>query len=48
MLFRRAGSIHTFFIRFAIDVVFCNHDLIVLKVVPNLQPWKIAGRGAPR
>jgi uncharacterized membrane protein (UPF0127 family) len=47
MLFRRAGSIHTFFMRFAIDVVFCDRDLTVLKVVPNLQPWKTAGqRGA--
>jgi hypothetical protein len=42
MLFLRAGSIHTFFMRFAIDVVFCDRDLTVLKVVPRLQPWKIA------
>jgi uncharacterized membrane protein (UPF0127 family) len=47
MLFRPAGSIHMFFMRFAIDVVFCDAELTVLKVVPNLQPWKTAGaRGA--
>lgn len=40
MLFLRAGSIHTFFLRFAIDVVFCDRDLTVLKVVPDLQPWR--------
>jgi uncharacterized membrane protein (UPF0127 family) len=43
MLFRPAGSIHMFFMRFAIDVVFCDNELTVLKVVPNLQPWKTAG-----
>jgi uncharacterized protein len=42
MLFRPAGSIHTFFMRFAIDVFLCDRDLTVLKVVPSLQPWKIA------
>lgn len=43
MLFRPAGSIHMFFMKFAIDVVFCDKDLTVLKVVPDLQPWKTAG-----
>src|SRR2546421_12574991 len=42
MLFRPAGSIHMFFMRFPLDVVFCDSDLAVLKVVRNLQPWKTA------
>ncbi len=47
MLFRPAGSIHMFFMRFPIDVVFCDRDLRVLKVVPGLAPWRTAGaRGA--
>jgi hypothetical protein len=47
MLFRPAGSIHTFFMRFPIDVVLCDRDLTVLKVVPSLRPWRIAWqRGA--
>ena len=47
MLFRPAGSIHMFFMRFAIDAVFCDRDLVVLKVVPNLRPWRMASqRGA--
>lgn len=47
MLFRPAGSIHMFFMRFAIDAVFCDRDLVVLKVVPSLRPWKMAShRGA--
>jgi uncharacterized membrane protein (UPF0127 family) len=47
MLFRPAGSIHMLFMRFAIDAVFCDRDLVVLKVVPNLRPWRMASkRGA--
>jgi uncharacterized membrane protein (UPF0127 family) len=43
MLFRPAGSIHMFFMRFAIDAVFCDRDLVVLGVVRDLRPWRIAG-----
>jgi uncharacterized membrane protein (UPF0127 family) len=47
MLFRPAGSIHMLFMRFAIDAVFCDRDLVVLKVVPGLRPWRLASqRGA--
>jgi uncharacterized membrane protein (UPF0127 family) len=44
MLFRPAGSIHMFFMRFAIDAVFCDRDLVVLDVVPSLRPWRMASR----
>jgi uncharacterized protein len=43
MLFRPAGSIHMFFMRFAIDAVFCDGDLRVLKVARGLRPWRTAG-----
>ena len=43
MLFRPAGSIHMFFMRFPIDAVFCDRDLRVLKVVRELAPWRTAG-----
>jgi uncharacterized membrane protein (UPF0127 family) len=47
MLFRPAGSIHMFFMRFAIDAVFCDAELRVLKVARALRPWRTAGaRGA--
>jgi uncharacterized membrane protein (UPF0127 family) len=47
MLFRPAGSIHMFFMRFAIDAVFCDKELRVVKVVRALRPWRTAGaRGA--
>jgi uncharacterized protein len=44
MLFRPAGSIHMFFMRFAIDAVFCDGDLVVIDVKRNLRPWRVAGR----
>lgn len=44
MLFRPAGSIHMFFMRFAIDAIFCDRDLVVIDVVSDLRPWKMAGR----
>jgi uncharacterized protein len=44
MLFRPAGSIHMFFMRFTIDAVFCDRDLAVLDVVPSLRPWRMASR----
>jgi len=42
MLFRPAGSIHMFFMRFAIDAVFLTKDLEVVKVVGHLKPWRVA------
>ena len=36
------GSIHMFFMRFAIDAVFLTKDLEVVKVVGHLKPWRVA------
>jgi uncharacterized protein len=44
MLFRPAGSIHMFFMRFPIDAVFCDRELRVIGVEHGLAPWRIAGR----
>ena len=44
MLFRPTGSIHMFFMRFTIDAVFCDRDLVVIGVVPALRPWRMASR----
>ena len=47
LLLRPASSIHMFFMRFPIDVVFLDRELEVRKVVPDLGPWRFAGaRGA--
>lgn len=44
ILLRPAASVHTFFMRFAIDVVFLDENGLVLRVVPNLRPWRVAAR----
>ena len=48
LLIRPAGSVHTFFMRFAIDVVFVDRTGVVLKVVAALHPWRFAGRRGAR
>jgi uncharacterized membrane protein (UPF0127 family) len=42
MLIRPTWSVHTWFMRFAIDVVFLDADVKVLKVTRRLRPWRIA------
>jgi uncharacterized protein len=42
ILLRPAASVHTFFMRFPIDVVFLDAHDVVLKVI-TLQPWRVAG-----
>ena len=44
MLFRPAGSIHMLFMRFAIDALFLDRDLVVVDVVHGLKPWRMASR----
>jgi uncharacterized protein len=44
MLFRPAGSIHMFFMRFALDAIFCDGDLVVIDVARGLRPWRTASR----
>jgi uncharacterized protein len=47
MMLRPEKSIHTWFMRFPIDVVFLAADLTVLGVRTNVHPWRVLGwRGA--
>lgn len=43
MLIDRAGSVHMFFMRFPIDVVFLARDHTVVGVRHRLAPWRLAG-----
>ena len=38
----RCRSIHTFFMRFPIDVVFVDKQLKVCKVIQNIKPFRLA------
>jgi uncharacterized membrane protein (UPF0127 family) len=44
LLIRPSGSIHMAFMRFPIDAVFCDRELVVLDVVRDLKPWRVASR----
>lgn len=47
LLLTPESSIHMWFMRFPIDVVFLEADLTVLSVRENVKPWRTAGhRGA--
>ncbi|MFD1039292.1 DUF192 domain-containing protein [Virgibacillus byunsanensis] len=41
LLITPCNSVHMLFMRFAIDVVFLDQSNTVVKVVPNLKPWRI-------
>ena len=43
LLLSPASSVHTFFMRFAIDVVFLARDGEVLKVAADVRPGRTAG-----
>ena len=42
MLIDRAGSVHMFFMRFPIDVVFLDRDRKVVGVRHGIRPWQVA------
>ncbi|HZP73218.1 MAG TPA: DUF192 domain-containing protein [Gaiellaceae bacterium] len=44
MLFKPSGSIHMWFMRFTIDAIFCDRELLVIDVVRGLKPWRMAWR----
>lgn len=45
LYFPRCNAIHTFFMRFPIDVVYLDADLRVIDVDASLAPWRM---GKPR
>jgi uncharacterized protein len=48
ILLRPASSIHTFFMRFAIDAVFLDDELRVVAIASDLRPWRAAGKRGAR
>jgi uncharacterized membrane protein (UPF0127 family) len=48
MLLRPAGSIHTAFMRFAIDAVFLDRANRVVKVASAIRPWRAAACAGAR
>jgi len=48
MMIERCASIHTFFMRFPIDVVFVDSNMVVTKAVENVLPWRLVSSLASR
>ena len=48
LLIKPCSSIHTFFMRFPIDVVFVDKNRRVVKTAGHVKPWRIllGGKGA--
>ncbi|WP_396269300.1 DUF192 domain-containing protein, partial [Ideonella sp.] len=48
LLITRCDSIHTCFMRFAIDVVYLDRTANVVRLAPGLKPWRfhLGGRAA--
>jgi uncharacterized membrane protein (UPF0127 family) len=44
ILIRPSSAVHTFFMRFAIDVVFLDCDFQVVHVASNVRPWRAVWR----
>ena len=45
LFIKPCSSIHMFFMRFPIDVVFLDRDNVVVKVVHGIKPWRLAMGG---
>lgn len=43
LLIRPCSSVHTYFMRFSLDVIFLDREYRVLKVVRNLKPFRFSG-----
>jgi uncharacterized membrane protein (UPF0127 family) len=48
LLLRPANMVHTWFMRFAIDVVFVDADMRVVGITHDAGPWRLTGRRAAR
>jgi uncharacterized protein len=43
LLIKPAPSVHMFFMRFPLDVVFIDRDNAIVGISHTLRPWRIAG-----
>jgi uncharacterized protein len=48
LLIQHCSSVHTCFMRFAIDVVYLNEQMLIVKLDRNVPPWRMrwGGKGA--
>jgi len=41
LVFYNAPSIHTFFMRFAIDIIFLDNDMRIIRICEGLKPFRV-------
>jgi uncharacterized membrane protein (UPF0127 family) len=41
LLLEPCNSIHTFFMRYSLDIIFLSNGNEVIKVIRNLKPWRM-------
>jgi uncharacterized membrane protein (UPF0127 family) len=41
VVFPNASAIHTFFMRFPIDIVFADKNRKIIKICENVRPWRV-------
>jgi uncharacterized membrane protein (UPF0127 family) len=48
LLIQHCSSVHTCFMRFAIDVVYLNEQMLIVQLDRNVPPWRMrwGGKGA--
>jgi uncharacterized protein len=44
LLLRPASAVHTYFMRFPIDIVFLDQRLVVVGISDSVEPWKARSR----
>jgi len=42
MLISPCNSIHTFFMKFAIDVIFLDREFKIIKIIRSMHPWRMS------
>lgn len=43
LLLKPCQSIHTFFMKYPIDVIFLDKNFNIIKVIKNMKPWRVSG-----
>ena len=43
LLLEPCNSVHNFFVRFPIDLIFLNADMKIVKLVKCFKPWRMTG-----
>ena len=43
LVLKPCSAVHTFFMRFSIDVVFVDNALRIVRAIPDLKPWRLTG-----